>query len=43
MPWWVAALIIGRDVAAGRDPAGAAALRLTALPVHYLGKAATFA
>ena len=42
IPWWVAALIIGRDVLL------AAALPLLhrygypALPVHYLGKAATF-
>jgi cardiolipin synthase len=42
IPWWVAALIIGRDVVL------AVGLRLvrshgySALPVHYLGKAATF-
>ncbi|MBM9469191.1 CDP-alcohol phosphatidyltransferase family protein [Nakamurella leprariae] len=42
IPWWVAALIIGRDLVL------AVGLRLvrrhgyTALPVHYLGKAATF-
>jgi cardiolipin synthase len=42
IPWWVAALIIGRDLVL------AVALRVirrhgyTALPVHYLGKAATF-
>jgi len=42
IPWWVAVLIIGRDVLlAGTLPV----LRrygYTALPVHYLGKAATF-
>jgi cardiolipin synthase len=42
IPWWVAVLIIGRDVLlAGTLPI----LRrygYTALPVHYLGKAATF-
>ena len=42
IPWWVAALIIGRDAVL------AFGLRLVrthgyqALPVHYLGKAATF-
>jgi cardiolipin synthase len=42
IPWWVAALIIGRDVVL------AIGLRIVrrhgyqALPVHYLGKAATF-
>jgi len=42
VPWWVAALIIGRDlVLVGTVPL----LRsrgLGVLPVHYLGKAATF-
>lgn len=42
IPWWLAVLIIGRDVVLfGTIPA----LRrrgITALPVHYLGKAATF-
>ena len=42
IPWWVAALIIGRDLVL------AIGLRIVrrhgyqALPVHYLGKAATF-
>ena len=42
LPWWVAALIVGRDLVL------AVALRLVrrhgyvALPVHYMGKAATF-
>ncbi|SDP11337.1 CDP-diacylglycerol--glycerol-3-phosphate 3-phosphatidyltransferase [Nakamurella panacisegetis] len=42
IPWWVAALIIGRDLVL------AVGLRVVrrhgyqALPVHYLGKAATF-
>ena len=42
IPWWVAALIIGRDLVL------AVGLRIVrrhgyqALPVHYLGKAATF-
>ncbi|MTD16573.1 CDP-alcohol phosphatidyltransferase family protein [Nakamurella sp. YIM 132087] len=42
LPWWVAALLIGRDLVL------AIGLRLVrrhgyvALPVHYLGKAATF-
>ncbi|MDQ2837776.1 MAG: CDP-alcohol phosphatidyltransferase family protein [Actinomycetota bacterium] len=42
IPWWLVVLIVGRDlVLLGTVPA----LRrrgLTALPVHYLGKAATF-
>ena len=42
IPWWVAVLIIGRD---GLLAATLPVLRrygYTALPVHYLGKAATF-
>jgi cardiolipin synthase len=42
IPWWVAALIIGRDVVLA---IGLRVVRLhgyQALPVHYLGKAATF-
>ena len=41
IPLWLAALLIGRDLVLPGMPA----LRrrgLTALPVHYLGKAATF-
>lgn len=42
IPWWVAALIIGRDLVLA---VGLRVVRLhgyQALPVHYLGKAATF-
>ena len=43
IPWWLAALIVGRDLVLAPGAAGAAPARATARsPVHYLGKAATF-
>ena len=39
---WLTLLLVGRDVAAGHDAARAAPARLRPLPVHFLGKAATF-
>ena len=42
IPWWVAAVIIGRDVALAATVPVLRRYGYTALPVHYLGKAATF-
>jgi len=42
IPWWVAALIIGRDVLLAATLPLLRRYGYTALPVHYLGKAATF-
>ena len=42
IPWWVAVLIIGRDVLLGATLPVLRRYGYTALPVHYLGKAATF-
>jgi cardiolipin synthase (CMP-forming) len=42
IPWWVAALIIGRDVLLACTLPVLRRYGYTALPVHYLGKAATF-
>lgn len=42
IPWWVAALIIGRDVLLAATLPILRRHGYTALPVHYLGKAATF-
>ena len=42
IPWWVAALIIGRDVLLAATLPVLHRYGYTALPVHYLGKAATF-
>jgi cardiolipin synthase len=42
IPWWVAALIIGRDVMLFATLLILRRYGYTALPVHYLGKAATF-
>lgn len=42
IPWWVAALIIGRDVLLACTLPILRRYGYTALPVHYLGKAATF-
>ena len=42
IPWWVAALIIGRDVVLTATLPILRRYGYTALPVHYLGKAATF-
>lgn len=42
IPWWVAVLIIGRDVLLAATLPVLTRHGYTALPVHYLGKAATF-
>jgi cardiolipin synthase len=42
IPWWLAVLIIGRDVVLFATLPVLRRRGLTALPVHYLGKAATF-
>ena len=42
IPWWVAALIIGRDVLLALRCRCMRRYGYAALPVHYLGKAATF-
>jgi cardiolipin synthase len=42
IPWWFAALLIGRDVTLALLVPVLRRLGLVALPVHFLGKAATF-
>jgi cardiolipin synthase len=42
IPWWLAALIIGRDLVLLATLPVLRRRGLSALPVHYLGKAATF-
>lgn len=42
IPWWIAVLIIGRDVVLFATLPILRRYGYTALPVHYLGKAATF-
>lgn len=42
IPWWLAALIVARDLALLATLPALRRRGLTALPVHYLGKAATF-
>lgn len=42
IPWWLAALIVGRDVVLACTIPALRRRGLNALPVHYLGKAATF-
>jgi cardiolipin synthase len=42
IPWWLAVLIIGRDLVLLTTLPALRRRGLTALPVHYLGKAATF-
>lgn len=42
VPWWVAALLIGRDLVLAATYPLWRARGVGALPVHYLGKAATF-
>ncbi|MDQ1731422.1 MAG: hypothetical protein QOK10_1581 [Pseudonocardiales bacterium] len=42
IPWWLAALIIGRDLILLATVPALRRRGLSALPVHYLGKAATF-
>jgi cardiolipin synthase len=43
IPWWLAAVIVGRDLLLLLTLPGLRRRGLAALPVHYLGKAATFA
>jgi cardiolipin synthase len=43
IPWWLAAILIGRDLLLLLTVPGLRRRGLTALPVNYLGKAATFA
>jgi len=42
VPWWVAALIVGRDLVLLATVPALRTRGLDVLPVHYLGKAATF-
>ncbi|MGX7679639.1 CDP-alcohol phosphatidyltransferase family protein [Jatrophihabitans sp. DSM 45814] len=42
IPWWLAAIIVGRDLILLATLPALRRRGLTALPVHYLGKAATF-
>jgi len=42
LPWWVAALIVGRDLVLLATIPPLRTRGLDVLPVHYLGKAATF-
>jgi cardiolipin synthase len=42
VPWWVAAVLVGRDLLLAATFPLLRRRGLTALPVHYLGKAATF-
>jgi cardiolipin synthase len=42
LPWWLAAVLIGRDLVLLCTLPALRRRGLTGLPVHYLGKAATF-
>ncbi len=42
IPWWLAVIVIGRDLVLLTTVPGLRRRGMTALPVHYLGKAATF-
>ncbi|WP_460866052.1 CDP-alcohol phosphatidyltransferase family protein [Rhodococcus aerolatus] len=42
VPWWVAAVLVGRDLVLAATFPLLRRRGMTALPVHYLGKAATF-
>ncbi|MEZ5116765.1 MAG: CDP-alcohol phosphatidyltransferase family protein [Candidatus Nanopelagicales bacterium] len=42
VPWWLVVLLLGRDLVLALFLPGLRRRGLTALPVHYLGKAATF-
>lgn len=42
VPWWLVVLLLGRDLVLALFVPGLRRRGLTALPVHYLGKAATF-
>jgi cardiolipin synthase len=43
IPWWLAAILVGRDALLLLTVPGLRRVGLTSLPVNYLGKAATFA
>jgi len=43
IPWWLAAILVGRDLLLLLTVPGLRRRGLSALPVNYLGKAATFA
>lgn len=43
IPWWVAGVLVGRDLILGVALLWLRRYGYAALPVHYLGKAATFA
>ena len=43
IPWWLVVLLVGRDLLLLLTVPGLRRIGLTALPVNYLGKAATFA
>jgi cardiolipin synthase len=43
VPWWIVAILLGRDVLLAATLPVLRSRRLTALPVSYVGKAATFA
>jgi cardiolipin synthase len=43
IPWWLAAMVIGRDILMLISLPALASLGYATLPVHYLGKASTFA
>ena len=43
VPWWIVAILLGRDVLLATTLPVLRSRGLTALPVSYLGKAATFA
>jgi cardiolipin synthase len=43
IPWWLVAVLVGRDVLLLLTVPGLRRIGLKALPVNYLGKAATFA
>jgi cardiolipin synthase len=43
VPWWLVAVIIARDVLLGVVLAALVAARVGPLPVHFVGKAGTFA
>lgn len=43
VPWWLAAILLGRELVVGLCVLAVRRQGYPALPVHYLGKAATFA
>ncbi len=42
VPWWLVALLVGRDVVMAALMAALRRVGVTGLPVHFVGKAATF-